>query len=391
MTPSARIAAAIVILDRIREGATPEQALGGWARASRFAGSKDRAAIRDHVFDVLRARRSLGDGSGRALMLRLALREGWDIEQLFDGAGHAPEALSAEERGDLDRPLALSKAAACDIPDWLWPAWQESLSDQAETVATGQTARAPIFLRVNRRRVAAPEAAQALAADGVATVPHEEVVGCLRVLANERRVRSCKAYLEGLVELQDAASQSAVTACPAPAGGRVLDYCAGGGGKALAFADMYDAQVYAHDVAPQRMVDLPERAKRARVDVTLLPTDALAREAPFDVVFCDAPCSGSGTWRRTPDAKWRLTPERLTELRNAQEQVIRAGAALTSASGVLAYATCSVLRQENDDVVDGFLNENSDWQCIGRHQSLPDDSGDGFYFARLTRSVNNNL
>src|SRR6056297_887909 len=124
MTPGARVAAAIAVLDQICAGAPAEQALTGWARGSRYAGSKDRAAVRDHVFDVLRARRSLGDGDGRALMIALAQREGWDLEALFSGQGHAPAPVIAAERAPVsDLPLA----AQCDLPDWLWPLWQDSL------------------------------------------------------------------------------------------------------------------------------------------------------------------------------------------------------------------------------------------------------------------------
>ena len=117
MTPGARVAAAIAVLDQIIGGANAEQALTGWARASRFAGAKDRAAVRDHVFDVLRAKRSLGDGDGRQLMLRLLDRDGMEVDSIFNGIGHAPSALREEEAADLSTPLALSDAAACDLPD----------------------------------------------------------------------------------------------------------------------------------------------------------------------------------------------------------------------------------------------------------------------------------
>ncbi len=383
MTPGARVAAAIAVLDQIQDGAFAEQALTAWARGSRFAGSKDRAAVRDHVFDVLRAKRSLGDGTGRSLMQRLALREGWDIDALFSGEGHAPAPLNATERASLDAPLDLSDAARCDLPDWLWPVWSEALGDQAEAAALVLQGRADVFLRVNGRKGTVAQAMQALADDGVGTVPHPAVAGCLRVTDNPRRVKTSQAYLTGIVELQDAASQDAVQNTPVPENARILDYCAGGGGKALAFADKYEASVFAHDVAPQRLKDLPVRAARAGVSIAILETAQLAQQPKFDVVFCDAPCSGSGTWRRTPDAKWHLTPERLAALLQSQAEVLAGAAPLVADGGILVYATCSVLSEENEKIVTSFCHLHPGWKIIQSKQRLPDADGDGFFTCSL--------
>lgn len=389
MTPGARVAAAAQILDRILDGAPAEQALTAWARSSRFAGSKDRAAVRDHVFDGLRAKRSLaaraGAMTGRGLMIGLALRDGLGLDALFDGTGHAPGALTDDERAKIALVPEMTVAQAHDLPDWLWPAWSDSLGDQAEAAALAQQARADVFLRVNRRRGTITDAIAALATDDIASAPHPTVASCLRVTGNARRIKQARAYLDGLVELQDAASQWAVAAVPVPQGARVLDYCAGGGGKALALADQYDAAVVAHDIAPARMADLPARAARAGVDIALRMTDALAQAGPYDVVFCDAPCSGSGTWRRAPDAKWRLTQADLDRLTTTQNAVISAAATLTAPQGLLVYATCSVLRAENDALVAGFLDRAPDWQIVFAEQRLPDADGDGFFLCGLRR------
>ena len=384
MTPGARVAAAIAVLDQINDGAVAEQALTAWARNSRFAGSKDRAAVRDHVFDVLRAKRSLGDGTGRSLMQRLALRDAWDIDALFSGEGHAPAPLDDAEKALISEPFALSDLAGCDVPDWLWPQWRSSLGDMAEQVAMTQQNRADVFLRVNQRRGTAAQAAQILLEDGIITEPHATIKGCLRVTENPRQVKTSTAYTGGLVELQDAASQFAIRQVPLSEGGRLLDYCAGGGGKALGFADR-GAQVFAHDIAPRRMRDLPARAARAGVAVKLLETAALDRTGPFDVVFCDAPCSGSGTWRRTPDAKWRLTPDQLTQLTQSQGDVLQGAAPLVKAGGYLTYATCSVLNSENSDIVVWFMSRNEGWSLQEQHQLLPDENGDGFFLAIMRR------
>lgn len=385
MTPGARVAAAITVIDQIGAGMPAEQALTAWARGSRFAGSKDRAAVRDHVFDVLRARRSLGNGDGRSLMLRLAQREGWPVDTLFDGQGHAPAPLSDSERAALAAPLELDDAAACDVPDWLWPLWQDSLGPDAMIAAHAQQGRAPVFLRVNQRRGTVDAAVTALAKDGIATQFHPSVAGCLRVVENPRRVKTAAAYQTGLVELQDAASQWAIQTVPVPDQARVLDYCAGGGGKALGFADQHDAQVFAHDIDARRMRDLPARAVRAGVQITTLPTDAVAEHGPYDVVFCDAPCSGAGTWRRTPDAKWRLIRDRLEGLLQSQDAVLAGAAPLVATNGMLAYATCSVLKDENIGAIERFISQNADWSLMQHWSLQPGPDNDGFFLALLKK------
>ena len=385
MTPGARIAAAIEVLDRILAGEAAERALTTWARGHRFAGSKDRAAIRDHVFDALRRKRSLaaqgGAMTGRAI---LAAQAGEGAEALFTGEGHAPAPLEASERATLARTPEMTEAEALDLPDWLWPAWCKSLGPEAAAAARAQQDRADLFLRVNRRRGTVAAAQAALAAEEIDTEPHPQVRGALRVTGNPRRLATSRAYAEGLVEVQDAASQWAVAQVPLDPGARVLDYCAGGGGKALAFADR-GAVVTAHDIAPQRMADIPARAKRAGVQIAVAGPRDLDPAARFDLVFCDAPCSGSGTWRRTPDAKWRLTPEGLAALGRSQRDALRGALGHVASGGRLAYATCSVLHGENDAVVEEALAADPGLTLESRALRLPDAEGDGFYLALILR------
>lgn len=387
MTPAARIAAAIPILDEILAGTAAEKALVGWARRSRFAGSGDRAAVRDHVFDALRRRRSLaalgGAESGRGLMIGLLRDAGRDPSEVFDGAGHGPAALTAEEAAW--RPAEMPRGVRLDCPDWLLPLFEESLGAAAEDALEALRHRAPVFARVNLSKGSREAAIADLAAAGIEAVAHPEVATALEITGNARRLQASGAFREGRIEVQDAASQAAVLALPLGNGMRVLDYCAGGGGKALAIADRIQGEVVAHDIDPGRMADLPARAARAGARIALARTLELGRLAPFDVVFCDAPCSGSGTWRRTPEAKWRLTPERLSALTAMQDEVLEAAAGLVRPGGVLGYATCSVLRQENEVRVERFAAGRPEWRVEVPLRRAPDAGGDGFFLALLGR------
>ncbi len=387
MTPAARIQTAIELLDRILAGAAAEQVLTTWARGNRFAGSSDRAAIRDHVFDALRCQRSYaargGALNGRGLMLGALAEQGVAPETLFTGARHAPTPPSAQEQRTLAQPAAISPEVALDVPDWLAPALQRSLGADYPAVMAALRQRAPVFLRVNLARTTAAEAITALAAEGIAAGPHPLASTALEVTQNARKIQGSAAYAEGLVELQDAASQAVVEMLPLNPGDRVLDYCAGGGGKSLAMAARAPLESFAHDAEPGRMRDLPPRAARAGVAVRCLDRATARRLAPFDLVLTDVPCSGSGSWRRAPEAKWRLTAARLSELTELQAAILREAAALVRPGGWLAYATCSLLATENADQVDRFLHENKDWRLGAARRLTPLDGGDGFFCALL--------
>src|SRR6056297_2575581 len=381
MTPGARVQAAIEILDQIATGIAAEKALTGWARRSRFAGSKDRAAVRDHVFDVLRCKRSfacLGGGeSGRALMLGRVRADGADPDDLFTGQGHAPQPLSAAERTAGHAPG--SEGDRLDLPDWLVPLFHASLGDGAAAAAEALRRRAPVVVRVNARISNVSQAIDMLQEDGISAEPVEEVETALVLRDGARRLNGARAYAEGVVELQDTSSQAAMACLPVRPGQRVLDYCAGGGGKVLALAARAEAQWFAHDADPGRMRDLPARARRAGVKVTRLSPEEVRAEAPFDLVLCDVPCSGSGTWRRAPEAKWALTPERLGELQGMQAQILEQAAALVTPGGHLVYATCSVLRQENDAQIEAFLAARPSWNCDLMRRWPISEGGDGFF------------
>jgi len=395
MTPSARVRSAIELLDRIVAGEAAERALTAWARANRFAGSGDRAAIRDLVFDALRRRRSRaalgGSDTGRGLMLGMLAEyraTSEDADHLFDGSRHGPSPLTREEWDRLAAPPILPPEDMADLPDWVQTMLTRDWGDEAPAIAETLRHRAPVFLRVNLARVTRDAVVADLRTDGITAMPHPLAKTALEVTEGARRVQASSAYRAGLVEVQDAASQAVVEALPLRPGLRVLDYCAGGGGKALAILGRCPgANILAHDANPGRMADLPARAARAGVDIPRVATADLPELGPFDLVFCDAPCSGSGAWRRSPDARWRLTTAGLDRLMKTQDAVLAAAAPLVAPGGMLAYATCSLFDVENAARIDDFLGSHSDWRHVSSRRWSPLDGGDGFFLACLSRTT----
>lgn len=385
MTPGARISAAIEVLDNILAGAPAEQALTRWARQSRFAGSKDRAAIRDHVFDALRIKRSAayygGAMTGRGLMLGVLRQQGENPDDFFNGQGHAPSALSDQEEVIPDK--SADEKTLWNLPDWLVDEFRHSLGSAAEANALALQERAPITLRANLARTTREAAARQLADIGIKTRANALAESALTITEGARKLRQSQPYLEGLVELQDASSQHITGLLPD--GGKVLDYCAGGGGKALALAAGPGRRVFAHDADQNRMKDLSVRAARAQANITVLDTVSARDHAPFDLVLCDAPCSGSGTWRRTPQAKWALTPQRLEQLSLIQDKILEDAASLVAEDGVVAYATCSLFKVENQERIAAFTAANPEWRVKSTKNLFVTDDGDGFFTAHLMR------
>ncbi|MBB5514902.1 16S rRNA (cytosine967-C5)-methyltransferase [Rubricella aquisinus] len=387
MTPAARYAAAITVLDQVLAGSATEKALLAWARNSRFAGSKDRAAVRDIVFDGVRKRRSAawrgGAESGRGIVLGLLREAGVAPETVFTGEGHAPSPMQPEEQhapAIADAPEAVQN----DHADWLTPHLKRSLGDDYAAVMQLQRERAEVFLRVNHRRTTRAEAVSLLSEDGITAAPFARAPHALIVTDGARAIQRSKAYLQGLVELQDAASQATVDAIAVPEGARVLDFCAGGGGKALALAAYAGPtrQVTAHDIDPARMKDIPARAARAGVRIDCKSRQDLTKGG-YDIVFVDAPCSGSGSWRRAPDGKWALTPERLEILCATQQEVLRQASEFVTPGGLLAYATCSILDVENYCQVRSFGQKANDFH-LGNHKTFsPIEGGDGFFISQF--------
>ncbi len=380
MTPAARLQAAAEILDQSLNGMPAEQCLTRWARNSRYAGSKDRAAIRDIVYDALRCKRSYahlgGAETGRGLILGALRARGEDLALYFTGEGHAPAPLILLEADFTAQPMP--ELVALDCPDWLAPDLKTSLGPDFTPVLESLRQRAPVFLRVNAARISREQAIALLAQDGIGAQPHPLAPTALEVVNNPRAIQRSRPYLDGLVELQDAASQAVISGLPDMQGQTVLDYCAGGGGKALALAAL-GAKVTAHDANPARMRDLPLRAARAQVDIALSEQP----DGRFDLVVADVPCSGSGSWRRSPAGKWALTRDALDQLHLVQAQILDNARSHMRPDGWLAYVTCSMLASENQQQIEAFLDRTPELQLAKDLQLTPLDGGDGFYMSLM--------
>ncbi len=392
MTPSARLSAAISVLDDILSGESAERTLTRWARNNRYAGSKDRAAVRDVVFDCLRRQRSLahhaGAMSGRALVMAHQDLAGEPLDELFNGEKFAPEEISEAEREALGHPQnEATLPEALDFPDFLLPELMRSLGDDLPAIMEAMQERAPVDLRVNALKTTVPEAQQRLAKDLIFTEPHPLSKHALRITQNPRKLASSWAYSYGFVELQDVSSQAVSEFCQAKPGMRVLDYCAGGGGKTLALAAQMGGkgELVAHDKNFQRMNSLTDRASRSGAVVKLARTEDLPALGLFDLVLVDAPCSGTGAWRRNPDNKWRLDAASLKSVIALQKQILKTASAFVKPGGTLVYATCSLLRAENEDVVAAFVEACPEWVMNGKLNLSPLQGGDGFFACKLLR------
>ena len=373
MTPAARLAAAAELLDQIAVSRAPAEAvLKNWGQAHRYAGSKDRRAIADRVYRALRNRARLawaaGEESGRALVLfSLALLDGLgveEIEALYTGAGYGPGPLSEAERGRLAAsPGAPPAWVTAGLPAFAAEDFQRRFGDEWAAEAEALMApRAPIDLRVNALKGDREGALEALRTEGLAPEPSPLSAWGVRLSAEPPpNVQKLEAFRDGRVEIQDEGSQLAAWLARAQPGETVVDFCAGGGGKTLALAqDMAgEGRLVACDVEARRVEAIRPRLARAglQADLRVLGPEAAEvedlREAA-DLVFVDAPCSGSGTWRRRPETAWRLTGEEVERLHALQVEILGRAARLVRPGGRLAYITCSVLGRENEDSAAAF-------------------------------------
>ncbi|RAH99944.1 MFS transporter [Acuticoccus sediminis] len=394
MRPAGRIAAAIEVLADVETRHRPvADALKDWGLSHRFAGSGDRAAIGNLVYDVLRWRRSsawrAGADTPRAATLA-TLRFHWgvgpaDLETLATEE-HGPGALTEEERAALsaDRLGDAPPDVAADVPDWLAPAFEDNFGDDWVNEAASLAARAPVDLRVNTLKSDRAKVLSALKRFGATASPISPVGVRLPARAGWERspniVRE-DVYQRGHVEVQDIGSQAAALMVLAHPGEQILDLCAGAGGKTLALAAQMDnrGQLHATDADQNQLAPIFERLKRAGVrnaQVHRAGSDLSALEGRMDKVLVDAPCSGSGTWRRRPETKWRLTPEALERRTDQQAAVLDQARAFVRPGGTLIYVTCSVLPQENEAQIADFLDRAADFTLTSMADAWVDIAGE---------------
>ena len=386
MTPAAHIAAAIEILDLILSGGNAETSLTRWGRSNRFAGSGDRNAIRDIVYDALRQKNSLTKRSkkisGRSWIIALLQKSEVNLDEYFGTSRYSPPKI---KKWELDLLPLENESDLHDIPDWLWPKWKATLGRKANEVANTLKERANIFLRVNITKFARKDAIQALQKDGIISKLHPTVSTALIVDKGTRNIKNSEAYNLGLVELQDASSQASILQLSTDQNGPILDYCAGGGGKALALNAYLNKPIFAYDANLLRMKDLPKRASRLGADIRITKSNDL-KNSYYGLVFCDVPCSGSGTWRRDPEGKWSITLRDYQKLLSIQENILTTAAQLVRANGRLVYATCSVLKDENKTQIQKFLANSNEWVFEQEKLFMPNELGDGFYYATLKKN-----
>ncbi|MGE5260809.1 MAG: RsmB/NOP family class I SAM-dependent RNA methyltransferase [Actinomycetota bacterium] len=385
MTPGARTAAAIEVLADIDARKRPAaDALKDWGLAHRFAGSGDRAAIGNLVFDVLRKRASaayaMGEENPRALVFR-TLVTSWskspeDVAALADGSRHAPEPLSDAELAGIERevPADVSAHIRGDYPEWLQPLFERAFGARAAEEGARLAERAPVDLRVNTLKATREKVLKALQRfQPSSTLLSPTGVRIQQAPGPGRspHVEAEAGHGKGWYEVQDEASQIAALLTGARPKAQVIDLCAGAGGKTLALAALMKntGQLYAYDSDRLRLRPIFERLKRAGVrNAQVLPAGERAALGPLqgkmDLVVIDAPCTGSGVWRRRPDAKWRLSPQMLEARLKEQAEVLEEGATLVKPGGRLAYITCSVLPPENRDQVDAFLTRHPEFRLI---------------------------
>jgi len=391
MTPAARLSAAIDLIDAIEKERIPAaKALKEWGTAHRYAGSGDRAAISGLVWDVLRRRASsawLMDGeTARARVLgMLKLERALDaaaIAALCDGGRFAPEPLSEAEQAALaSRTLKDAPAhVAGDYPEWLDQSLAAVFGEDRVAEAAAMASRAPLDLRVNTLKAKREKVLPSLAHLGATAAPWSPIGLRIELGADARNpgIHAEEDFIKGAVEVQDEGSQLAALFSGAKPGEQVIDLCAGAGGKTLALAAMMQGKgrLIATDHDKRQLAPIYERLSRAGVhncDVRTPkgPNDTLSDiHGSADLVLIDAPCTGTGTWRRNPDAKWRMRPGALEVRLKDQVAVLDRAVDLVKPGGRIAYITCSVLPQENGEQIRAFVARHPDFSVVPPEQVM---------------------
>ncbi len=381
MTPAARIQAAIDILTELGKTDQPaDRLIRDFFRARRYAGSKDRAAITERVYDVLRHRQSfawrMGGESARALVLASVVEEGGDPDLLFTGSTFAPKALDEdEERKVRHKPAGEPPLHVVgEFPPFLESELKRAFGDGLLRELAALSERAPVDLRANTLKASRDEVLGALRGQGFEAQPAPHAPGGLRLPSGSAGLDRTAAFANGWFEVQDEAAQIAALLAGAKPGMRVLDLAAGAGGKTLALAAVMhnEGEIVACDPRISALKQLKLRAARAGVTCVQIEKEP---QGAFDLVFLDAPCSGSGTWRRQPELRWKIGPKILAERIAAQDALLDQAARLVKPGGRLVYATCSILPPENQERVAAFRERHPGFSVLRADAAWRESTG----------------
>lgn len=424
-----RLAAAIEVLGDIGRRHRPvADALRDWGLSHRFAGGGDRAAIGNIVYDALRRKRSAGwlfdEDTPRAIGFGALLLE-WgqtaqSLNDALDGDKFAPPLLSASElKVAAERRLSdAPEAVQADVPDWCAPLLEQAYGDAWVEEGAALARRPPLDLRVNTLQADRAKVLAELQGTGAALAaiaPNGIRIPPIDGDGRHPNVQAEPAFQKGWFEVQDEGSQLAAALAGAAPGMQVLDYCAGAGGKTLALSAEMDnrGQLFAHDAEKVRLAPIFERIRRSHnrnIQVVSKPAELAPLSGHMDLVLIDAPCTGSGTWRRRPDAKWRLTERQLDARKAEQQAILDTAQAFVRPGGLLAYITCSVFDAENGEQVAAFRERHEGFAPVDHRQlwdsRFPGHEGaariagnggislspalsgtDGFYFHALRRAA----
>ena len=399
MRQDARANAAISILDYFLVGQNLNSVLSRWAKNNRYAGSSDREYIRNIVFDVLRVKKTLTSVlekekqpiNGRGLVFLYSVFHELELNDIFTGQKYGPEKLTIFEK-EFSK-ISKENINGCfgitdNIPGFLIAEFKRSLGKKFEKVMRLLEKRAPISIRVNPLKSDISSLLECLSLEGIEGKKSKRVRYGINIIGNPRRLTQTQAFKDGCFEVQDAHSQKIIEDLPLNEHTKILDYCAGAGGKILSIACSLKGKgkFYIHDIDERKLKEANLRAERAGVKFKRLDIENLQKYCcSFDSVIADVPCSGSGAWRRNPQQKWRITPESFNEILIRQTIILNEVKDLIKKNGYIFYITCSVLKIENEEVIYKFLSDNKHFRLLNKKEVTIDNHGDGFFCAVLQK------
>ena len=392
--------ASILILQNILDGYNANKAINLWFKKNRYAGSTDKSLIRDIVFSALRRKKSsflifekFGlPKNSRSMVANTLFELGYDLSQYFTSSKYGPIELNFLERKALifkNETLKYAKDSDIfDYPEFLENELKKSLGVFYESFLESSKIRAPLFIRINNIKSTLEDVKFSLDLCNIKTKKIPGTNNSLIILSNHRKIKNTVSYNNGFFEIQDISSQIAIELINVKKKLKILDFCAGSGGKTLALASKLKGagNFYAYDDNIHRMKDIKKRLFRNGVKCKILnKKDISSGNLFFDLVIVDVPCSGSGTWRRNPELKWNLDKEKLNKILKNQANILLTAGSLLISTGKIAYITCSVLDCENTNQIEYFLSQNKNFVLEKEIKIFGENCGDWFYLSILKK------